>query len=100
MWWSDLSERASAIPGRFSTALAMRRALGLARHHEFEEFEEFEEFGEPTSLFLANQAVAFARMSRSILSWRFSRRSRLSSSRSALLSPSLPGRGLPASRAD
>lgn len=54
---------------------------------------------EPTSLFLANQAVAFAGMSRSILSWRFSRRSRANSSRSTVVSPSLPGGGLPASQA-
>lgn len=52
--------------------------VGVVRHHEFEEFRE------PTSLPLANQAVAVAKMSSAILSWRSSR-SRLDSSRSALL---------------
>lgn len=66
------------------------RRVGLLRHCEFEE---------PTLLFLANQAVVFVRMSRSILSWQFSLRSRLTSSHSASFSPSLPGSGLPASRA-
>src|SRR6202012_3513731 len=47
----------------------------------------------------ANQAVAFARMSLSILICRFSRRSRTSSSRSALLKTSLPRAGLPLSAA-
>jgi hypothetical protein len=45
-----------------------KRELGLVCHHEFEEFEEL------SSLFLAIQAVAFAKMSRGILSCRFSRR--------------------------
>jgi hypothetical protein len=48
---------------------------------------------------LANQAVAFARISRSVLSCLFSRRSRVSSSRSSVVRPSLPGSGLPASMA-
>lgn len=51
------------------------------------------------SLLPANQAVAFARMSRSCCSRLFSRRSRTSSSCSALLKPALPASGLPRSRA-
>ena len=47
-------------------AQGTHREVGLVRHHECEEFD-----GEP-SLLLANQAVAFAKMSRSILSCRFS----------------------------
>jgi hypothetical protein len=42
--------------------------VGLVCHHEFEEFEE------RSSLFLVNQAAAFAKMSRRLLSCRFSRR--------------------------
>src|SRR6185437_15150416 len=45
----------------------------------------------------ANQAAAFDRISRSSLSWRFSRRSRLSSSRSAVVRPPSPR---PALRSD
>src|SRR5213078_2153902 len=45
----------------------------------------------------ANQAAAFERISRSTLSWRFSRRSRLSSSRSAVVRPPSPR---PALRSD
>jgi hypothetical protein len=44
--------------------------------------------------------VAFARMSRSIWTWRNCRRGRTSSSRSTVVRPSLPGRGLPSSMAD
>ena len=62
------------------------RDSGLVRVHEFEDPMDV------LSPFTANQAVAFARMSRSCLSWRFSRRKRASSSRSALLSTSLPRR--------
>jgi hypothetical protein len=62
---------------------------GLIRLHEPE--ERFE-----VLLSVANQAVAFERISRSSFSRRFSRRSLLSSSRSALVSPPSP---LPASRA-
>jgi len=42
----------------------------------------------------ANQAAAFERISRSSLSWRFSRFSRVNSWRSALVNPPLPGRRL------
>jgi len=48
-----------------------------------------------SSLF-ANQAAGFERISRLSLSCRFSRRSRLSSWRSSVIRPSLPGKGLPA----
>src|SRR5579871_2134741 len=57
-------------------------------------YESEERFEVPLSC--ANQAAAFERISRSSLSLRFSRRSRLSSSRSALVKPPSP---LPASRA-
>ena len=49
---------------------------------------EWEPFGGITSVSRANQAAAFERISRSNLSWRFSRRRRLSSSRSAVVRPS------------
>lgn len=62
---------------------------GLIRLHEPE--ERFE--GAPS---VANQAAAFERISRSYLSLRFSRRSLVSSSRSALVKPPSP---LPPSRA-
>src|SRR5690606_36618258 len=75
------------------TAHGAHREVGLVRHHESEDFVEV------ASLRPANQAVAFARMSRSCCSWRTWRRSRLSSSRSAVLKPSLPGNGLPLSMA-
>src|SRR6185437_10716029 len=65
------------------------RMGGLVHLHEPEE-----RFEGPLSV--ANQAAAFARISRSSLSLRFSRRSWMSSSRSALVSPPSP---LPASRA-
>ena len=45
---------------------------------------ELEPFGGITSVSRANQAAAFERISRSNLSWRISRRRRLSSSRSAI----------------
>src|SRR5882672_2688520 len=60
------------------------------RLHESEERFGFAE------LSLANQAAAFERISRSSLSWRFSRRNRLSSARSSVVSPPSPR---PASRA-
>ena len=47
------------------------------------------------SLLETNQAVAFAKMSRSCCTWRNCRRNRTNSSRSALVSSSLPARGLP-----
>src|SRR5215469_4474730 len=65
------------------------RMGGLVHLHEPEE-----RFEGPLSV--ANQAAAFARISRSSLSLRFSRRSRLSSSRSAVVSLPSP---LPRSRA-
>ena len=49
---------------------------------------ELEPFGGITSVSRANQAAAFERISRSNLSWRISRRRRLSSSRSAVVRPS------------
>jgi hypothetical protein len=49
---------------------------------------ELEPVGGITSVSRANQAAAFERISRSNLSWRFSRRRRLSSSRSAVVRPS------------
>jgi len=55
------------------------RVLGLIRSHELED---------PESVSRANQAAAFANISRSIFSWRFSRRSLLSSSRSSVVRPS------------
>ena len=58
---------------------------------------EPEPFGGIVFVSRANQAAAFERISRSSFSWRFSRRSRLSSSRSAVVSPPSPR---PASRAD
>src|SRR5439155_24842755 len=66
------------------------RVGGLVRLHESEE-----RFG-VAGFSVANQAAAFARISRSSLSLRFSRRSRVSSSRSAVVSPPSP---LPRSRA-
>src|SRR5207302_11012139 len=66
------------------------RVGGLVRLHESEE-----RFG-VAGFSVANQAAAFARISRSSLSLRFSRRSRVSSSRSALVKPPSP---LPRSRA-
>jgi hypothetical protein len=57
---------------------------GLVRLDESEE-----RFGVAVLSF-ANQAAAFERISRSSLSWRFSRRSRVSSWRSAVLSPPSP----------
>jgi len=66
------------------------REAGLVRFHESEERFGFAE------LSLANQAAAFERISRSSLSWRFSRRNRLSSARSSVVSPPSPR---PASRA-
>ncbi len=65
------------------------RIGGLIRLHEPEDFFDVV----PVSL--ANQAAAFERISRSIRSCLFSRRSRVSSSRSGVLSPSLR---FPASR--
>ena len=57
------------------------RVAGLANSHEPEDF-----LGTvPVSR--DNQAAAFARISRSVFNWRFSRRSRRSSSRSSLVSP-------------
>src|ERR1039457_5700089 len=58
---------------------------------------ELEPLGGITSVSRANPAAAFERMSRSNLSWRFSRRRRLSSSRSAVVRPSSrgPHRGRP-----
>src|SRR3954451_8240765 len=79
------------VAARDAENLAHRthRKLGLIRVHEFEEFP-----------FLpANQAVAFARMSRSVWSLRTWRRRRASSSRSALLKRSLLALGLPPSMA-
>src|SRR5690242_10874382 len=58
------------------------RISGLMRSHEFESLSGID------PLSRANQAVAFARISRSSLSWRFSRRSLVSSSRSGLVTPS------------
>src|SRR5713226_7542758 len=57
--------------------------IGLIRVHELERRDGTE----PVSV--ANQAAAFDSISRSSRSTRFSRRSRLSSSRSAVVSPSL-----------
>src|SRR3954451_12478813 len=51
---------------------------------------EPEPFGGIVFVSRANQAAAFERISRSSLSWRFSRRSRLSSSRSAVVRPPSP----------
>src|SRR4029079_16881224 len=50
---------------------------------------EPEPFGGIAFVSRANQALAFERMSLSSLSWRFSRRNRSSSSRSAVVSPSV-----------
>ena len=58
------------------------RVGGLIRSHELEDFSGTE----PVSR--ANQAAAFARISRSCRSWRFSRRSRWSSFRSCVVRPS------------
>ena len=58
---------------------------------------EPEPFGGIAFVSRANQAAAFERISRSTLSWRFSRRSRLSSSRSAVVRPPSPR---PALRSD
>ena len=65
----------------------------LVRHHEPEDFVEV------ASLLPANQAVAFARMPRSIWTWRNYRRKRTSSSRSQVLRHSSPRKGLPSSMA-
>src|SRR6185437_5653465 len=60
------------------------RVNGLVLLHEFEERFEF------GAVSCANQAAAFDRISRSICSCLFSRRSRASSSRSAVVSPPSP----------
>src|SRR6202158_603906 len=65
------------------------RIGGLVRFHKSEERFVF------GAVSCANQAAAFDKISRSILSWRFSRRSFASSSRSALVKPPSPR---PASR--
>src|ERR1700733_10675492 len=51
---------------------------------------EPEPFGGIVFVSRANQAAAFERISRSSLSWRFSRRKRLSSSRSVVVRPPSP----------
>jgi hypothetical protein len=72
---------------RCATAQHAHWQTGLVRAHEFEELP-----------FLpANQPDAFARMSRSVCGCRTWRRTRVSSSRSAVVGPSFPGSGLPAS---
>jgi hypothetical protein len=94
------SRRRTSVPGvktarrhtKHSTH-RLHRKLGLIRVHEFVDPLD------ALSPLPANQAVAFARMSRSSFSCRFSRRSRASSSRSALVSTSLPRSGLPLSAA-
>ena len=68
-------------------------SFGLVRVHEFVDPMDV------LSPLPANQAVAFARMSRSCLTLRFSRRSRTSSSRSVLVIESLLRAGLPLSAA-
>jgi len=67
--------------------------VGLVRIHEFVDGVDV------FSLLAANQAVAFARMSRSCCTWRSCRRRRTSSSRSVPVRPYLPGSGFPRSRA-
>ena len=52
-------------------------------------FNEFEPFDGIDPVSRANQAAAFDKISRSILSWRFSRRRRPSSWRSAVVRPSV-----------
>ena len=71
----------------------MHGDFGLVRVHEFVDPMDV------LSPLPANQAVAFARMSRSCCTWRNCRRSRTNSSRSALLSTSRPDEGLPSSAA-
>jgi len=66
-----------------NSARDRRRIGGLVRCHEPEDFFEF------GTVSCANQAAALERISRSSLSWRFSRRSRTSSSRSNEVGPSL-----------
>ncbi len=63
-----------------NTALRLYREYSPIRFHEFVDGSG--------SVSFANQAVAFFRISRSTLSCRFSRRSRLSSSRSLVIKPS------------
>jgi len=66
---------------------------GLVGHHELEDGVNV------FSPLAASQAVAFANISRSVCNWRTWRRSRCSSSRSALVNPSLLVEGLPRSTA-
>ena len=71
------------VPARGDTEYPGHRGdskLGLIRSHELVDL--------PGTVSRANQAVAFAKMSRSSRSRRFSRRRRRSSSRSAVLGPS------------
>ena len=75
------------------TAHGAHGEVGLVRNHESEDFVDV------ASPLPANQAVAFARRSRSCCNWRTWRRSRLSSARSAVLKPTLPDNGLPLSLA-
>src|SRR5262249_37829480 len=63
---------------------AGNRIVRLVIAHELEPFRGI------VFVSRANQAAAFDRISRSSLSWRFSRRSRLSSSRSAVVRPPSP----------
>lgn len=65
----------------------------MVRHRESEDFVDV------ASLRPANQAVAFARMSRSIWTWRNWRRSHTNTSNSSVVRPFLPAKGLSLSMA-
>lgn len=85
--------RCVATAGRAlqDAAEATNRILGPVCHHELEEgLDVF-------SALAANQAVAIDMKPRSILSWRFFQRRHVCCSRPAVVGPSLPGSGLPAS---
>lgn len=82
--WRSLCPGVVAAGGKFQHSTHRGdRIRGLMRSHELERPDGTE------SVSRANQAAALARISRSNLSWRFSRRSRRISSFSSVVAPSL-----------